>query len=105
MTDDIILNYISLEDLTDHEIEEKIILIRERRLMARRVYEETQRLKREKELGKLIIGLDKQLGMFVKEMASADKAIAKVEKRAIHVRALRLEIGDMSALVEPKGDK
>ena len=82
----------NISEMSDEELDALIHNIRERRLKPVRDYEELSALKAEaikQDLGKQ---LTRQLDMFEKELARVDRALDKVEIRAIKLRALKLEI-------------
>tara|TARA_R100000656_G_scaffold123991_1_gene101231 strand:+ start:1048 stop:1335 length:288 start_codon:yes stop_codon:yes gene_type:complete len=82
----------NISEMSDEELDALIHNIRERRLKPVRDYEELSTLKAEaikQDLGKQ---LTRQLDMFEKELARVDRALDKVEVRAIKLRALKLEI-------------
>ena len=81
-----------ISEMSDKELDAMIYNIRERRLKPVRDFEELSTLKAaalKQNLGKQ---LTRQLDMFEKELARADKALEKIEVRAIKLRALKLEI-------------
>ena len=82
----------NISEMSDKELDAMIYNIRERRLKPVRDFEELSTLKAaalKQNLGKQ---LTRQLDMFEKELARADKALEKIEVRAIKLRALKLEI-------------
>ena len=82
----------NISEMSDKELDAMIYNIRERRLKPVRDFEELSTLKAaalKQNLGKQ---LTRQLDMFEKELARADKALEKIEVRAIKLRALTLEI-------------
>lgn len=83
-----------ISEMTDEQIDEMLVGIRERRLKLVQQYQEAQLVKKEKSRTKAIETLDRQCEMFEKELATLDKNIGKLEKRALNIRALRLEIED-----------
>lgn len=86
---------IALADLTKLDDEEREILllgIRERRLYAAKIFDESNRLKQASKAIKLEEDLDNQLRMFAKEALRADKAIEKLEVRINRLRMLEMEI-------------
>ncbi len=88
---------IELADLTKLSPDERDTLleqIRERRLRPVRVYEETLRLREAAKRAKIEIVFDKQILMFEKDLARADKAMTKVEERLVKLRGLQLELED-----------
>jgi len=80
------------KDMTDDEHEAFIEGIRERRLKPIQAFEEATLLKAEARKQQLEEQLEKQLGMFEKEMVRADKVMDVLEKRAIKLRAIKLEL-------------
>jgi hypothetical protein len=83
-----------IAQMTDEQIDEMLEGIRERRLKLVAVYEAGQQLRKEKAHERAADKLDKQLEMFKKDFDQLEKVIAKLEKRALNVRALRLELED-----------
>jgi hypothetical protein len=82
----------NVEQLTDDECDVLLFGIRERRLRAFTVYSEAQELKQKARNMKTREQIQKFLDMFNKELKAADKAIEKLEARALKIRALRLEV-------------
>lgn len=86
---------IELTDLTkmsNEDLDALITNIRERRLAPIKAYNDALLLKEQARVAGLEKQLDKALEMFDKERDRADKAIEKLEARALKIRALRLEI-------------
>jgi len=89
---------IALADLTTMTEDERELLItkiRERRLAPVRAYEEltaAQALVRKDRLEEQWL---KQLEMFTKDLARADKAMETLEKRGTKLRAIKLEVEDL----------
>ena len=89
---------IALADLTQMTEDERELLvnkIRERRLAPVRAYEEltaAQALVRKDKLEEM---WTKQLTMFTKDLARADKAMETLEKRGTKLRAIKLEVEDL----------
>ena len=82
----------NISEMSDKELDAMIYNIRERRLKPVRDFEELSTLKAEALKQNLGKQLTRQLDMFEKELARADKALEKIEVRAIKLRALKLEI-------------
>ena len=78
--------------LSDEEIDTLMNEVRERRLRAFTVYSEAQELKQKARNTKTREQIQKFLDMFDKELKAADKAMEKLEARALKIRALRLEV-------------
>ena len=81
-----------ISKMSDEQLDAMIHNIRERRLKPVRDFEELSTLKAEALKQNLGKQLTRQLEMFEKELARADKALEKIEVRAIKLRALKLEI-------------
>lgn len=85
----------NLTQMTEDERELLVNKIRERRLAPVRAYEEltaAQSLVRKDKLEEM---WTKQLTMFTKDLARADKAMDTLEKRGTRLRAIRLEMEDL----------
>ena len=83
----------SIDKLTDDEIDVLLLQIRERRLRPVREYEEMLALKEEAKKELLEKQFDRHIGMFQKELERVDRAIEKIESRAIQLKALRMQMG------------
>lgn len=82
----------TIGDMDDDEADAMIQGIRERRAKTVVAYEEAQRAKAEIREERARADLAHQLQMFEKELTRCDRAIDKIEQRALKIRALRLEI-------------
>ena len=85
----------TVNDMSDDELDTEIAQRRERRLKSFKVYQEAQELARQRRGEQLTKKLDKQLEMFAKELARLDTLLDKLDKRALNIRGVRLEMGDM----------
>ena len=86
---------IALANLTQMSEDERELLvnkIRERRLAPVRAYEELSLMQAEARKEQLEKTWAKQLEMFEKDLARADKAMQTLEKRGTKLRAINLEI-------------
>jgi len=86
---------IALADLTQMSEDERELLvnrIRERRLAPVRAYEELSLMQTEARKEQLEKQWAKQLEIFQKDLARADKAMETLEKRGTKLRAINLEI-------------
>jgi len=86
---------IALADLTKMSEDERELLvnrIRERRLAPVRAYEELSLMQTEARKEQLEKQWAKQLEMFQKDLARADKTMETLEKRGTKLRAINLEI-------------
>lgn len=83
----------SLHSIPTAEIEPLLIVIRERRLKAVRVYEKAVADKKKLTDDQAREKLDKQIDMLAKNIKRVDKAIDACEKRVNKVRVLRLQLG------------
>ena len=89
---------IALADLTKMTEDERELLvtrIRERRLAPVRAYEELTLMQAEARKEKLEDMWGKQLELFCKDLARADKAMETLEKRGTRLRAIKLEIEEL----------
>lgn len=82
-----------LEGMSRQELEDHITAKRARRLAAAVVYHEGRNLKLNTLADKLSRRLTAQFTMLAKELDSADKALAKIDKRLISIEAMKAEIG------------
>lgn len=85
----------TVKEMTDDELDAEIAQRRERRLVSFKVYQEAQELARERKEHQLKNKLDKQLEMYAKELERLDKLLDKLDQRALNIRGVRLEMGDM----------
>lgn len=82
----------SIEQMTSDEIDAMLIAIRERRLKPVRDYEEMLNMKAAAKKEMLQKQYDRHMSMFKKELERVDKALDKIDQRAIQLRALRMQI-------------
>ena len=82
-----------IRTITDKQIDALLDGIRERRLLAVRLYERVQEEKQHAEDARTREKLSKQLTMLSKELRRCVTIIEKVEDRASKIRALRLQLG------------
>ena len=82
----------TIDQLPEAVAEAIIQGIQIRRLKAFEVYEKNRAAAKEVYDAKLKLKLEKHLTMMEKELETLDKHIAKVEKRALNIRAIRMEI-------------
>ncbi len=85
----------NLTQMSEDERERLVNKIRERRLAPVRAYEElttAQALVRKDKLEEM---WTKQMVMFCKDLARADKAMETLEKRGTKLRAIKLEVEDL----------
>ena len=85
----------SLTQMTEDERELLVNQIRERRLAPVRAYEELTAAQALVRKDRLEIQWTKQLEMFAKDLARADKAMETLEKRGTKLRAIKLELEDL----------
>ena len=86
---------IALANISNMSVEEREALltnIRERRLKPVRVYEELSLMQAAARKEQLEKQWAKALELFEKDLTRADKAIDKLESRAVKLRAIELEI-------------
>lgn len=82
----------TIGEMSDDEADAMIQRIRDRRARTVVAYEEALKAKAEIQEERARADLAHQLQMFEKELARVDRAIDKIEQRALKIRALRLEI-------------
>ncbi len=85
----------NLTQMTEDERELLVNRIRERRLAPVRAYEELTAAQALVRKDKLEIQWTKQMEMFTKDLARADKAMETLEKRGTKLRAIKLEVEDL----------
>ena len=83
---------LTIAELTTEQVDVHLQGIRERRLAPIRHYAEAQHLKDLYVAGKTRGKLDKKLAMFNKLGGTIDKAIEKLDKYAIDIKTLMLEL-------------
>jgi len=81
-----------IRDLTDDDLDKHLEDVRERRLKPVHIYEQMLKMKSEARRIQLGETLEKQLGMFEKELEKVNKAIDKLEGRSRKLRSIRMEI-------------
>ena len=81
--------------MSEDERESLIVGIRERRLAPVKAYEELTLMQAEARKEQLEKQWTKQLEMFQKNLASADKAMETLERRGTRLRAIKLEIEEL----------
>lgn len=82
----------TLDTLSEEQINEILEGLRDRRMRALRQYESAVALREAVLIERHKKALEQHIRMFGKEHASADKAIEKLEVRALKLTALRREI-------------
>lgn len=82
----------TISDLTDDQLDSLIAARQQRRMAPVRHYEEAQRAKQEYQDAQARDLLHKKLQQFEKQLGSVDTALEKLEKRALEIRALRLQL-------------
>ncbi len=85
----------NITQMTEDERELLVTKIRERRLAPVRAYEELTAAQALVRKDKLEDTWAKQLTMFEKDLARADKAMETLEKRGTKLRAIMLEIEEL----------
>ncbi len=78
--------------LTPEEQEAFLSAVRERRLAPVKLYQETMQRKAEIKNQRTLELINKQSAMMEKELAALDKALAKVEARAVTIAALTNQV-------------
>lgn len=95
MKDDTPIELTDISKMSNEDIDALIIKLRERRMKPVKVYQENQLLKQQAYKQGLEHKVAKQFEMFEKDIARVDKALEALEKRALNIRALRLELEDV----------
>ena len=85
---------VSITEMTDDQISSFLIGIRERRLKAVQIFEDTQALRDQAYKLQLNTKFEHELKMFERERTQLAKVIEKVEKRVTGLRALQLQLED-----------
>jgi predicted negative regulator of RcsB-dependent stress response len=85
----------NLTQMSPEEHEALLTNIRDRRLAPVRVYEELTLMQSQARREKLEEMWAKQLAIFQKDLARADKAMTTLEKRSTRLRAIKLEIEEL----------
>ena len=85
----------NISEMSNDDLDALIVGIQERRMKPVRIYTENQMLKAQARKMGLEKKTEKQFEMFEKELKRVDKAIEALEKRALNIRALRLELEDV----------
>ena len=92
MKQDTPINRASIAELSDDEIDALLVGIAERRLAPVKAYEEAALIAAGVRSERLKADLEKQLEMFSKDLVTMDKKLDTMTKRALKIRAIRLEI-------------
>lgn len=79
-------------NMTDAELEQRITLLRERRLSARKKFERDEQLKAAARTAKDKDKLDKHLAKLSKQLDAVDSALEKAENTLSALRVLRFEL-------------
>lgn len=88
------LHRIEIREMSVEELDLFIETIRENRLAPLRIYKEAQELRKRLQDDRLIAKLDKHIKMMGKEVEAYDKAVGKLEKRVLNIKAIKLELED-----------
>jgi len=83
----------SIADLPSDKIDELLDGIRERRFRAWQIYEQTQKDKQAVADMRARAALEKKLNQFKREYEQLTRKADKVERRALEIRGLRLQLG------------
>jgi hypothetical protein len=86
------INLANLTTMTPEERETLVTAIRERRMQPVLMYEEMSLMQAQARKEGLEKKWSKTLEMFLKDLASADKALDRLQKRNIALRVLEMEI-------------
>lgn len=84
----------NLSEMSNEDIDAMLTNIRERRMKPVKIFTENQMLRQQARVQGLEKKLEKQFEMFEKEIARAEKVQEALEKRALNIRAIRLELED-----------
>lgn len=84
----------TIDKIRDGVLEQLIEALRERRLATVKAWKEVSALKAEARDRKTKERIHRQMELFKKEQERAEKAIDKLEKRALDLRALVLQLGE-----------
>lgn len=98
------INPLEVSKLSNEQLDQLIAARRERRLKAVKEFKKAQDAKRKSDALKVSERLDKHFEMFMKEQERVDAALEKLAKRLMDIRALRLQLGDLTALEEMVSD-
>ena len=93
MSSDTPMHRTTILEMNDEQLTECVVNRRERRLRAVKIHAEAVRLETESRHTKLNADLKKQCEMFEKDMATIDKAMDRMEKRAIKIMTIKNELG------------
>ena len=99
------IELVNVSEMSDNDLDALIQNIRERRLKPIAAYEAAKLMKDQAKEQGLLSKLEKQGEMFQKELVRVDKALESLEKRALNIRAIRLELGDLTAMTEMQEDE
>ena len=84
---------LTIEELTNEQLEAHLIGIRERRLRAYQEYEHAMKLRERVKQDRAREKLDRKLAQLARTLEQLDKKLAAVEKIVIETQALRIEAG------------
>lgn len=99
------LHRIEIREMTVPQLDLFLEGIREQRLAPLRIYKEAQALKKRLLDERLIAKLDKHIKMMGKEIEAFDKVLAKLEKRVINIKAIKVEIDDRDLAPPTEGEE
>lgn len=91
--DDNPMHRISVEEMTDEQLQDMIVNKRERRMHAYNIYEESVRMQKDTHNQRLRVDLLKQGELLQKKLATIDKALEAVEKYVVKIITMRNELG------------
>lgn len=92
MRGDTPFNRLSIERMTDDELDAMLLTIRESRLKLVQQMQELEAAKHAAQRDLLVGKVSKQFDMLAKELAKVDAVIEKVATRIMKIHALRLEM-------------
>jgi hypothetical protein len=91
---------VTVTEMSEEQINAFIESVRKRRAEPIRVYEEAVSLARSAKKGKIVEKLDKKAVILKKKLASLDKLMNEVEKKAHEVKVIMFEIEELGGLDE-----
>lgn len=89
------IDRVTIEQMTDDELDAAIAQRRERRLLAWEIWREGEESKKRARDERLKKQLGKQLDMATREFERVDKALDKLNERLSKIAGIRLELGDL----------
>ena len=87
------MHRLSVEEMTDEQLQDMIVNKRDRRMTAYNAFEEAVRMEKETRNQKLLIDLKRQGELLQKKLSTIDKALEASEKYVVKIIAIRNELG------------